>query len=190
MLMHNALSQRAAALALITLMSAVTATQAHAQAQRHQHGASTVEISLDGNMLLVAWESPLSDLIGFEHAPRTASEKSQAAQLLATLQSPSALLTPNPEAQCRVTKVTTQAPNLMQTEHAHDAHGAHSDLDYAVSYHCTQPKALAQLRVHAFQTWPAIKAMEASLVGPGGQAVQTLRSQSATIDMRGIVATR
>jgi hypothetical protein len=190
MLMHNALSQRAAALALITLMSAVTATQAHAQAQRHQHGASTVEISLDGNMLLVAWESPLSDLIGFEHAPRSAGEKSHAAQLLATLQSPSALLTPNPEAQCRVTKVTTQAPNLMQTEHAHDAHGAHSDLDYAVSYHCTQPKALAQLRVHAFQTWPAIKAMEASLVGPGGQAVQTLRSQSATIDMRGIVATR
>jgi tRNA(Arg) A34 adenosine deaminase TadA len=190
MLMHNALSQRAAALALITLMSAATATQAHAQDQRHQHGASAVEVSLDGNMLLVAWESPLSDLTGFEHAPRTASEKSQAAQLLATLQSPSALLTPNPEAQCHVTKVTTQAPSLMHTEHAHGAHDAHSDLDYAVSYNCAQPKALAQLRVNAFQTWPTIKAIEASLVGPGGQAVQTLRSQSATIDMRGIVATR
>jgi hypothetical protein len=190
MLMHNALSQRAAALALITLMSAATATQAHAQDQRHQHGASAVEVSLDGNMLLVAWESPLSDLTGFEHAPRTASEKSQAAQLLATLQSPSALLTPNPEAQCHVTKVTTQAPSLMHTEHAHGAHDAHSDLDYAVSYNCAQPKALAQLRVNAFQTWPTIKAIEASLVGPGGQAVQTLCSQSATIDMRGIVATR
>jgi hypothetical protein len=188
MLMHTALSKRAAALALITLMSALTATQVHAQGQRHQHGASTVDISLDNNMLLVAWESPLGDLIGFEHAPRSAGEKNQAAQLLATLQSPTALLTPNPEAQCRVTKITTQAPNLMQIERAHDAHDAHSDLDYAVSYNCAQPKALTQLRVHAFQTWPAIKAMEASLVGPGGQTVQTLRSNATTIDMRGIVA--
>ena len=42
---------------------------AYAQGERHQHGASTLEISLEKNTLAIRWESPLNDLIGFEHAP-------------------------------------------------------------------------------------------------------------------------
>ena len=169
-----------------------------AQGERHQHGASTLEISLEKNTLAIRWESPLNDLIGFEHAPRSAKEKAAAQNLLSLLDDPSSAFKPNSEAMCRMVAKSITAPNLsdIQTKHTGDAsthdhdHAVHSDLDYSVTYHCSSPDALSQLNIRALTTWPAIKDIDASLVGPGGQASQEANQGAKTIDLKTIAVAR
>ena len=169
---------------------------AYAQGERHQHGASTLEISLEKNTLAIRWESPLNDLIGFEHAPRSAKEKAAAQNLLSLLDDPSSAFKPNSEAMCRMVAKSITAPNLsdIQTKHTGDAsthdHAVHSDLDYSVTYHCSSPDALSQLDIRALTTWPTIKDIDASLVGPGGQASQEANQGAKTIDLKTIAVAR
>ena len=43
----------------------------------HVHGVASLQVAVDGNTLTLNLESPLDNVLGFEHAPR--SEKQKAA---------------------------------------------------------------------------------------------------------------
>lgn len=166
----------------------------YAQGERHEHGASTLQVSIEKNILLMKWESPLDDLIGFEYAPKTEREKAAARKLKAILNDPALLFKPNADAGCRVVKVAIDAPTLEKTkdagpkhhtstDHDHD-HAMHTDLEYAVTYNCSNPRALATLDIAAFRTWPAIRDIDVSLVGPGGQSAQEANPRSTRVSLR------
>ena len=71
----------------------------HEHAQSHVHGAVQLEVALDGPTLSIALEAPLDSILGFERAPRTASEK-QAAQDALTALRGNALFAPDAAAGC------------------------------------------------------------------------------------------
>lgn len=169
---------------------------AFAHGERHEHGASTLEVSIEKDTLQIHWESPLSDLIGFEHTPKTPAQEAAAAKLLATLNDPSVAFQPNPEAACRVAKLSIVAPALKPASKPgaapstdHD-HATHSDLEYAVTYTCSNPQALTTLDIAAFQTWSAIQDIDVGLVGPGGQSAQEANQRSTRIDLREVATKR
>jgi hypothetical protein len=162
----------------------------YAQGTRHEHGASTLQVSIEKNILLMKWESPLDDLIGFEYAPKTEREKAAARKLKAILNDPALLFKPNADAGCRVVKVAIDAPTLEKTKdagpkhHTSTDHAMHTDLEYAVTYNCSNPRALATLDIAAFKTWPAIRDIDVSLVGPGGQSAQEANRRSTRVSLR------
>ena len=164
----------------------------YAQGERHEHGASALQVSIEKNILLMKWESPLDDLIGFEYAPKTERENAAARKLKVILNYPALLFKPNADAGCRVVKVAIDAPTLEKTKDAgpkhhtstdHD-HAMHTDLEYAVTYNCSNPRALATLDIAAFKTWPAIRDIDVSLVGPGGQSAQEANRRSTRVSLR------
>lgn len=170
----------------------------YAQGERHEHGASTLEVSIEKNTLLIKWASPLSDLMGFEHAPKTAKEKAAADKLIARLKDSAFLFKPNTDAACRIVKKVILAPTLERsrdtgTKHKantdHD-HVVHSDLEYSVTYNCSNPGALATLDIAAFKSWPAIREIDVALVGPGGQSAQEATPRSTQINLREVTAKR
>ena len=60
-------------------------------------------------------EAPLDNLLGFERAPRTDSERKAAAEVLARLRNPNqgkALFSADAAAQCTLSKADVQAPVL------------------------------------------------------------------------------
>jgi hypothetical protein len=169
---------------------------AYANGERHEHGASALEVSIDNNTLQITWESPLHDLIGFEHAPKTPKQQAAAKKLLATLGDPAKVFAPNSEAACRVAKQSIVAPTLTRA-HGHGAasstdhdHAMHSELAYSVTYTCGNPKALTTLDIVAFKTWPAIQDIDVGLVGPGGQSAQEANPRSTQINLREVATKR
>lgn len=172
----------------------------YAQGERHAHGSSTLEVSIEKNTLLIKWASPLSDLMGFEHAPKTAKEKAAADKLIARLKDSAFLFKPNTDAACRIVKKVILAPTLERsretgtkhnanTDHDHD-HAMHSDLEYSVTYNCGNPGALATLDIAVFGSWPAIRNVDVGLVGPGGQSAQEATPRSTQINLREVTAKR
>ena len=70
---------RARSVILATLLAAVPAAAADKTAPEqhpaHQHGAASLQVSLDGRALQISLEGPSDNLLGFEHAPQNEAEK-------------------------------------------------------------------------------------------------------------------
>ncbi len=54
---------------------ALTAGPAWAQLPPHVHGTGELKIAVEDGTLYMIWKSPLANLVGFEHAPKTAEER-------------------------------------------------------------------------------------------------------------------
>ena len=52
----------------------------------HEHGAAKLNVSLEGQQLTIALESPLDGIVGFERAPKNAAEKAKVDAAVAQLQ--------------------------------------------------------------------------------------------------------
>lgn len=97
----------------------------------HEHGVAALDIAQEGMALDVYLQSPLANLLGFEHAAKDAAQRQQVAELTTYLQSGLWLQLP-PAANCRVastdlqglaaaeTAVGEAAADVHQPEHQHD----------------------------------------------------------------------
>ena len=81
-------------LALASLFPSVASAE-----QAHEHGVATLDVAVDGRTLTLQFESPLDNVVGFEHAPRTdkqrAALKNMEEKLQATSASPSMPTSPS-----------------------------------------------------------------------------------------------
>ncbi|MEM9600321.1 MAG: DUF2796 domain-containing protein [Pseudomonadota bacterium] len=94
------------------------------QADSHVHGAADLALALDGSGLTIELESPLYNLIGFEHAPETDAQRATVETAVATLSAPSALFRFNPEAGCVAVPAD---PVHLIIDAAHNDEGHHND---------------------------------------------------------------
>ena len=87
-------------------------------AEAHVHGAATLAIAVEGSTVTVELDSPLYNLIGFEHAAESDEQLAVVKAAEATLSDPASLFVFNADAGC-----TAQAEGLdVHLEGTHDAH--------------------------------------------------------------------
>ena len=122
---------RGAALPLALGLTCVSASQSIADEFRsrgvHEHGSATVEIAVQDATLDIALHSPAINVIGFEHAPRSAEEKAALAQANRVFESPQGLFSMPASAACASTSVT-----LVPIIYEHDgdqSNALHADYD-------------------------------------------------------------
>ncbi len=90
----------------------------------HEHGVAALDIAQEGMALDVYLQSPLANLLGFEHAAKDAAQRQQVAELTAYLQSGLWLQFPS-AANCRVASTDLQglaAPATAAGEAVADVH--------------------------------------------------------------------
>ena len=158
-----------ACLALSGLFSFAPATWGHDHAHRHgahQHGVATLEVAVDGGTLSIHLTSPLDNVVGFEHAPKTDAQRAAARQALATLKQGARLFSPTQAAGCKLAQVTLEAPIL---EGAKPAAGAHGDLEADYRFECAQPDQLKGVDALLFSLFPGMKRIDAAVVTAKGQ---------------------
>lgn len=143
-------------------------------AKAHQHGVATLSVAVDGNALELAFESPLENLVGFEHAPRNAKERQALQALKDRFADPQALFVPAPAAGCRAAPAQLELPQA-------DGSG-HADLHAVVSFECATPAALRSLEVRLFDAFPRLQRVKAQLAAPGRQSGAELNRQKRRID--------
>lgn len=163
----------------LTLMAVLQAIAISSTAhEAHVHGSATVLLAQDGNKLTLEFDSPLDNLLDFEHAPRTDKQKQAAKALLDLMQKPDTLLKLNAEADCQLAAVKVVAPVLQAITTGKDEHAnLHAEYEYA----CTKVAALKSLQLSLFDAFPAIHKVDAQMAGARGQVAAMLTPKQRTL---------
>lgn len=147
----------------------------HASLAAHEHGAAHLNIALEGQRLELALESPAMNLVGFEHAAVSTSDKAAVAHAQQHLQTPLALFGIAAAADCAITSHALHSQLFEAHAEEHAEHGKeheaeHSDIDANYVLTCSQPQALAALDLsELFKRFPATDKIQVQLIGPNGQ---------------------
>jgi Protein of unknown function (DUF2796) len=172
---------RARSLILATLLAAAPAFAADTAEQHpaHQHGAASLEISLEGRTLQVALDGPADNLLGFEHAARTEAEKQTLARAEQRLRQPAELFATPPAAQCQA-----QPPKIEIRLPAAGSSETHSDVEAEWRWECARPEALTHLEVAGlFTAFPRLKELKVQVATAKGQQSAVLRPGAARVKL-------
>ncbi len=162
------------------IVSTAWAETAH-QHGAHVHGIGQLNVALDDHALLIEWESPAANIVGFEHRPHSEAEKRRVAEAVARLKDAKALFEWPAKAACRVQDVEVHSdllPGAGEKEDDHDYHDhdeaghkeddhdhhdahekheegeSHADFRITYTFHCDHPEVLAHLDVELFRRFP------------------------------------
>jgi hypothetical protein len=167
---------------LVGMSMLFSAATSHAQGKPHEHGALKVDVAIDGGRLSIDVEMPLDNLVGFERAPRTETERKSAADALDRMRAGASLFKPNPEAQCAPAGTRVDAPILEEGARAMPPSG-HADLDATYTYQCARPAQLAALDIAIFDAFKRVKRIEVQVAGPQGQSRVVLRPPARRVQL-------
>jgi len=80
--------------------------------EAHVHGVGQLDVALDGNTLSLHLDSPLANLVGFEHAANSAKDKQAVRAMSADLRAAGKLFVTSPAATCNLTAVSLYAGSI------------------------------------------------------------------------------
>ncbi len=160
------------------------------QMDAHVHGAGRLAFVADGAVLAAELETPLANLIGFEHAPRNDAERQAYTEAVAWLSDPFQAFG-LPRAGCEIQDVTVTEPDFAEAAHDHDhdhSHDhdrdhAHADLRIEYVFACSTLSQLRQIPVALFGRFPGFTRIDAVFVGERSYT-GALTPQAATLDLR------
>jgi len=150
----------------------------------HEHGSATVDIAVQDATLDIALHSPAINVVGFEHAPRSADEKSALAQANRVFTSPKELFSMPAAAACASVSVT-----LMPITYEHDGgddkpNSPHADYDVSYRFHCAHPDKLGWIDVKFFEQLKGMRKIVANVVTPALQAQSLLTPDNTRVHLR------
>ncbi|WP_371322545.1 DUF2796 domain-containing protein [Dechloromonas sp. ZY10] len=134
------------------------------QAGAHVHGEARLEIVLAGQSLELRLDVPQESLLGFERAPRSASEQQAWTSLQTTLGAVERLFILPPEADCRAVPGADGA-----RQQPAPASSEHPDLVRHYRWVCQQPARLRELGTRLFSEFPRLQRIRVEYAGPDGQ---------------------
>jgi hypothetical protein len=143
-------------------------------APAHVHGQARLEISVDREQLVITLESPLDSLLGFEHAPRNASERQAVQGMAAKLKQADKILMPSAAALCESTSVKINSSVLGGKPEP----GGHNDLDARYTWRCAKPEALRDVATGLFIEFLRMRLITVEFVGPQGQRAGRLDARN------------
>lgn len=183
-------------------------------AEAHVHGDAKLALVLDGATLTAELESPLYNLVGFEHAAETDEQRAAINSAEAALNDPAALFAINSAANCvaytRTLDVHLEADDHAD-EHAHDAAGhddhthdehnhedenhsdhadanhddhGHKDMLISYTFTCADTAKVSPITVNLFDKFPNMQELEVVYLGPDTQDLFTLTPTNTTINLR------
>ncbi|MDR1947373.1 MAG: DUF2796 domain-containing protein [Desulfovibrio sp.] len=80
--------------------------------EAHEHGTARLNLSVEGQRVEIKLETPLANLISFEHAPSTDAQKKEVRDMAAALHKADTLFIFPAEARCRLEKVSLESEVL------------------------------------------------------------------------------
>jgi hypothetical protein len=163
-------------------------TGAIAQQHAHTHGRLALNAAVDAQSITIQMEVPLDNFLGFERAPRTDAERKLAADMATRLRAADSLFSPDPRAECKLSKVDLDSAVLGLGENAHPApaptQGApakagkapeeHADIDVSIAFTCAQAKQARFIEVKLFDAFKGVQIIDAQVASDQGQFKRTL----------------
>lgn len=118
-----------------SLIALVTAFPAFAEDARqldaHEHGVGTLNIAIEGSTVVMAFEAPGADIVGFEYSAESDADLAAIQRAVAILGAPLDLFVMPDAAGCTVVEVIAE----LESEDGHDEHGEKQHDDHADEAH-------------------------------------------------------
>jgi hypothetical protein len=168
---------------------AATAAVAH---EAHVHGVGKLDVALDSHTLSLHLDSPLINLLGFEHAASSAPDRQAAQKMGMQLHAADKVFVTTPAAQCQATSVKLVSaaldPALLGEQPAPKGqkaadHDGHADLDADFVFNCAHPEQLHAIDVKLFDIYAGFHKIDVQAVTPKGQSAATLQPGTTVIPL-------
>lgn len=166
---------------LLPLCLATATGGAWAHGKAHVHGIAKLDVALEGPQITLAFTSPLDNLLGFEHRPRTDAQRRAAETLLSRMKDLGSFFKLDPAAACTAAAAQVEAPTLAGPPAPGAAGDGHADLAATVVFTCSGIDKLAALEHSLFPAYPRLSRIEVQVAGPRGQLKQTLQRPARTL---------
>lgn len=174
--MHRKLSAIAWLLWFTASPCVAVAASGHPAHEPHVHGIAALNIVLENHDVHLALESPAVNLLGFEHAPVTAEQKTAFHAIRQILTGPTRLFA-LPSAGCRLVDSDVRMPQIhshADGDDGHDHHEEHADIHANYHFQCSRIVELNEIRVDLFAIFPGIQQIKAQWVAGRSQGTQLL----------------
>ena len=150
----------------------------------HVHGLATLDIAVDGTELAITFRAPAINVIGFEHAPATADEKSAVAHADQTFKAGEHLFVTPTAAGC-TQKNADLTPISYESEGDDDKPNA-PQADYEVSYRfeCAHAGKLAWIDTTLFASLRGVQKITVNIVSDRLQSQIALLPGQRHISLR------
>ena len=179
---------------IFCLFFGLTAAIAHA-APAHLHGQAELTVVVDEGALSISLESPLDNLLGFEHSPRNEAERQRVRAMAVSLRDAAKLFVSDVAAQCSLSTVSLHAalpPELLgnptapkpSKSPADSAQHEHAELVADYVFSCLKIADLRQIEVGLFKAFPKLKRLLVQTAGPAGQTAQRLTPSASRIVLK------
>ncbi|HVE51781.1 MAG TPA: DUF2796 domain-containing protein [Ramlibacter sp.] len=152
------------------------------------HGAAEMSVTIEGSQLTIELDTPLENLAGFEHAPRTEKQRAAVRAMAARLREPQSLFVPTPAASCtpgavRLSSAVLPGELLGETATASPGEAAkgHADLEAAFVFRCANIGALQGLETSLLKTFRGIHKLKVQVAGPRGQSATVLEKGRTSV---------
>ncbi|MDR1425027.1 MAG: DUF2796 domain-containing protein [Azoarcus sp.] len=161
----------------------------------HEHGVAHLNLVVDEQEVEIELETPLANVLSFEHAPQTDAQKKEVRDMAALMRKADALFVFPAQARCELAEVSLDSDAVdremlasgsegaQEHEHDEDANEArgHGDLDVEVSFLCRDPGKLNSVTVDVFKVFPDMRRMDVQMFTPKGQKAAKLTPESNVI---------
>ena len=153
-------------------------------ATAHTHGRAKLAIVLDGARITAALESPLYNIVGFEHEAETSAQKAAARNAESLLTNAGQLLTFSPKAECAPADNSITLELGGHDDDHHDDHSdAHKDIELEYAYHCHHPENLKDITVNLFEHFEHMSEIELIYLGPDTQKQDVLNRNKTRVKL-------
>ena len=176
-------------------------------ADSHTHGDATLAVVLDGFEVTVELETPLYNLLGFEHAAETEAQQAAVVKAEILLSRGAELFEFNPAAGCSAPFASRNVE--LDIEHGHAEHGRHDhheahekdehhdkdehgdrgaeaehkDLTLQYVYSCTTPDAVENITTKLFDHFENLSNLDLVYLGPNTQKQGELTAANPRMDL-------
>lgn len=134
----------------------------------HVHGEAQLSFATEAQQVELLLESPVDNLVGFEHAPGSAAEKAAWQQSQTLLKSGQWLQLPA-AANCQLQQQQLNEPWPQSPDPHH-----HADVELSLTYQCSAPAALTEVRLDLFRHAADLQQIDVQWVSGQQQGAATL----------------
>ncbi|MEP1230721.1 MAG: DUF2796 domain-containing protein [Litorimonas sp.] len=170
-------------------------------ADAHSHGDAELAIVIEENVVTIELDSPIYNILGFEHAPETDAQKAALKQAEQKLGSSEALFTFNNKALCKalsrdvnVALFDTETHEEDHDDEDHDdeedhddteAHNEdnHKDVILTYDFECQNPANLSNVNINLFEFFENLSEIDVTLLGPATQKQVILNPNQKQLDI-------
>jgi len=183
-------------LLLISLSTQSGSDHHHQETQNHDahtHGEADLTLAKEGDELLIRFESPASNILGFEHTADSEQEIAAVWQARKQLASPEVLFTFD-GSKCSIASIDIDTSGVMNVEQTHqghdkehDDHGEkihdenHSEIVVDYRFNCTNGSELASVSTGLFKSFSGIEKITVNWVTEDKQGAAILRAGQTKI---------